>query len=58
MAPMQMNVFPVLTKKVLVGSEIPGVSLGYDGIREVKVAVGCKISWQSVDKDVDNGNKV
>ncbi len=30
-------------KKVLVGSEIPGVSLGYDGIREVKIAVGCKI---------------
>ena len=43
MAPMQMNVFLVLTKKVEVGSEIPGVSLGYDGIREVKVAVGCKI---------------
>jgi hypothetical protein len=34
---------PGADKKVFVGSEIPGVSLGYDGIREVKVAVGCKI---------------
>jgi len=44
--------------KVLVGSEIPGVSLGYDGILEIKVVAGCKISWQSVDKDVNDGSKV
>ena len=38
-------------EKVLVGSEIPGVSLGYDGILEIKVVAGCKIS-------VDNRSKV
>ena len=38
-------------KRVLVGSEIPGVSLGYDGILEIKVVAGCKIS-------VDDGSKV
>jgi hypothetical protein len=39
-------------KKILVGSEIPGVSLGYDGTPEMKVVAGSKISWQSVEKDV------
>ena len=42
-------------KRVLVGREIPGVSLGYDGVLEMKVVAGCTISWQSVDKDVDDG---
>ncbi len=36
-------------KRVLVGTEIPGVSLGYDGTLEIKVVAGCTISWQSVD---------
>ncbi len=45
-------------KKALVDSEIPGVSLGYDGILEIKVVAGCTISWQSVDEDVNNGSKV
>jgi len=45
-------------KKILVGSEIPGVSLGYDGILEIKVVAGCTISGQSVDKDVDDWRKL
>ncbi len=43
-------------KKVLAGSEIPGVSLGYDGIREVKVAVGYKIS--GVNPGYDKSQRV
>jgi hypothetical protein len=45
-------------ERVLIGREIPGVSLGYDGVLERKVVAGCTISWQSVDEDVDDGSKV
>ncbi len=45
-------------ERVLVGREIPGVSLGYDGVLEMKVVAGCTISSQSVYKDVDDGSKV
>jgi hypothetical protein len=45
-------------KKVSVGREIPGVSLGYYRTREIKVVAGCTISWQSVDEDVDDGRKL
>ena len=45
-------------KRFLVGSVIPGVSLGYHETLEIKVVAGCKISWQSVDEDVKDGSKV
>jgi hypothetical protein len=45
-------------KRVVVGQEIPGVSLGYDGVLEMKVVAGCTINLQSVDKDVDDRIKV
>jgi hypothetical protein len=45
-------------KRVLVGQEIPGVSLGYDGVLEMTDVAGCTISWQAVDEDVDDRSEV